>query len=169
MESSSPITSDLCSSITPFLFYQPKNTGNEGQPVKQTLSEAVILPEAGPPLCDALDAVAEDMGAIIKLAIQKTQELNMHVRDVQTRLIYRENEENIFVRITLNLEKTMDEHEKQIALMEAEMAAAEDDFFLARPQIDNLDRRNIFRAGFKRAWDLMVKWAAEAEGEADTR
>jgi hypothetical protein len=63
------------------------------------------------------------------------------------------------------LEKTMDDHEKQIALMEAEMAEAEDAFFLVRLYLDNLDSRNVFRAGFKRAWALMVKWAAEAEAE----
>ena len=36
--------------------------------------------------------------------------------------------------------------------MEGEMNGAEAAYFGARPHIDNLDRRAVFRAGFERAW-----------------
>ena len=43
--------------------------------------------------------------------------------------------------------------EKNRALMEAHQIASEDAYFAARPQIDCNDRRKVFEAGFRRAWD----------------
>lgn len=43
-------------------------------------------------------------------------------------------------------------YELDIATMEAERNAAEDEFFKARPQIDCIDRRRVFEAGYKRGW-----------------
>ena len=57
----------------------------------------------------------------------------------------------------------MEEHEKQIALMEAELAATEDAFFAARHEIDTLENRNVFGAGFRRAWAYLKAQAANAE------
>lgn len=41
-------------------------------------------------------------------------------------------------------------YELDISTMEAERKAAEDVFFKARPQIDCIDRRRVFEAGYKR-------------------
>ena len=42
--------------------------------------------------------------------------------------------------------------ETQIALMEGAMNSAADDYFAARPQLDNTHNLRIFEAGFRRAW-----------------
>jgi len=44
--------------------------------------------------------------------------------------------------------------EKNRAPMEAHQIAAEDEYFAARPQIDCNDRRKVFEAGFKMAWNI---------------
>ena len=47
-------------------------------------------------------------------------------------------------------------NERDNALMEANCIVAEDEYFAARPQIDNRDRRVVFQAGFKRAWEAAI-------------
>ena len=42
--------------------------------------------------------------------------------------------------------------EKEIAVMEGEIAAASDDYFKARPQADTDHNRHIFEAGFERGY-----------------
>jgi len=49
--------------------------------------------------------------------------------------------------------------EKNRALMEAHQIAAEDEYFAARPQIDCNDRRKVFEAGFKMAWNIAKREA----------
>lgn len=44
-------------------------------------------------------------------------------------------------------------NEREIAIKEAEVCAASDSYFAARPQIDGDDRRRVFEAGFARGWD----------------
>lgn len=46
--------------------------------------------------------------------------------------------------------------EKNRALMEAHQIAATDEYFAARPQIDCIDRRRVFEAGFQRAWNAAL-------------
>ena len=46
----------------------------------------------------------------------------------------------------------MSEAEKKYALRQDHEIAAEDGYFYARPQIDSLDRRKVFSAGFDRGW-----------------
>lgn len=48
----------------------------------------------------------------------------------------------------------MENHEKNIALMEANMIAGEDEYFAARPKRDSIDGRLIYQGGFKRAWRI---------------
>jgi hypothetical protein len=43
-------------------------------------------------------------------------------------------------------------HEQKIAEMEYASNKASDEYFAQRPQIDSLDRRKVFEAGFERAW-----------------
>lgn len=43
--------------------------------------------------------------------------------------------------------------EKDIAIMEGEESHFEDEYFAARPKIDNKENRRIFQAGFYRAWE----------------
>ena len=45
-------------------------------------------------------------------------------------------------------------NEKQIAMMEAEIAAASDKYFSARPQADTDHNRHIFEAGFERGYKV---------------
>ena len=45
-------------------------------------------------------------------------------------------------------------YELERAKMEAARNEAEFRYFEARPQIDTLDRRRVFQAGFDRAWDI---------------
>lgn len=47
----------------------------------------------------------------------------------------------------------MSEHEKNIALRNGHEIAQSEAYFLARPQIDTKDRRNVFEAGFNRGWE----------------
>ena len=46
--------------------------------------------------------------------------------------------------------------ERDYVLMEANCVVSEDEYFAARPQIDNRDRRLVFQAGFKRAWEAAI-------------
>ena len=46
------------------------------------------------------------------------------------------------------------DYETQIALMEGAMNSAADDYFAARPQLDNTHNLRIFEAGFRRAWEM---------------
>ena len=46
--------------------------------------------------------------------------------------------------------------EKKRALMEAHEIAASNEYFSARPQIDTNDRRKVFEAGFRKAWDAAL-------------
>lgn len=52
----------------------------------------------------------------------------------------------------MSLDELQDEYESFMAEMECERNEACDLYFLARPQIDNHDRRKVFEAGFERAW-----------------
>ncbi len=52
-------------------------------------------------------------------------------------------------------------HEEERAIMESECAAAEEEYFAARPQIDCTDRRRVFEAGFQRAWDRAFAYHME--------
>ncbi len=47
-------------------------------------------------------------------------------------------------------------NETQRALMEGERNAASDEYFGARSQIDTMDRRLVFEAGFDMAWKAML-------------
>ena len=51
-------------------------------------------------------------------------------------------------------------NEAQRASMESERNAASDEYFEARPQIDTMDRRRVFEAGFDRAWKALLPSAA---------
>lgn len=53
-------------------------------------------------------------------------------------------------------------NEQDNPLMEANCIVAEDEYFAARPQIDNRDRRVVFQAGFKRAWESAYKVSGKA-------
>lgn len=46
----------------------------------------------------------------------------------------------------------MTEHE--IAIMEGNMIRANDEYFSARPELDNDQNRKTFQAGFERAWKM---------------
>ena len=48
-------------------------------------------------------------------------------------------------------------NERDMALMEANCIAGEDEYFAARPQIDSMDRRRVYEAGFKRAWKAAME------------
>jgi hypothetical protein len=48
-------------------------------------------------------------------------------------------------------------YELEKAKMEADRNAAVDAYFKARPWLDSADSRNIFEAGFERAWSLRQK------------
>lgn len=48
----------------------------------------------------------------------------------------------------------MTEHE--YAMREAMQIAASDEHFAARPQIDTADRRRVFEAGFRTAWQVQM-------------
>jgi hypothetical protein len=48
-------------------------------------------------------------------------------------------------------------NENQIAKMEADVSAAEDQYFDARPQADTPGNRHLFRAGFERGYKANKK------------
>jgi len=48
--------------------------------------------------------------------------------------------------------------ESEIAVMEGEMIGAEDDYFDARPQIDTMENRRVFEAGFRAAWNRAASY-----------
>ena len=43
--------------------------------------------------------------------------------------------------------------ERDIAIREANEIAASDEYFSARPQLESADRRRVFEAGFRAAWN----------------
>ena len=47
-------------------------------------------------------------------------------------------------------------NERDIALMEANCIVAEDEYFSARPQLDDHLKRRIFQTGFKCAWEAAI-------------
>lgn len=49
-------------------------------------------------------------------------------------------------------------YELNRAIMESSLSEHEDAYFAARPQIDTLDRRRVFEAGFQRAWQAACKY-----------
>ncbi len=53
----------------------------------------------------------------------------------------------------------MNEYDR--ALMEGHEIAASNAYFSARPQIDTNDRRKVFEAGFKAAWNAVTENARE--------
>lgn len=52
-------------------------------------------------------------------------------------------------------------YEQAHAIRQGHEIASSDAYFNARPQIDGLDRRNVFRAGFERGWDAARAQAKE--------
>lgn len=56
-------------------------------------------------------------------------------------------------------------YEQSYAIRQGHEIASSDAYFEARPQIDNNDRRGVFRAGFDRGWDAARTQAKEG-GEA---
>ena len=57
----------------------------------------------------------------------------------------------------------MSNYEKNLALRQGHGIASEDGYFEARPQIDSMDRRKVFGAGFERGWEAAL--AAEPAQE----
>ena len=57
----------------------------------------------------------------------------------------------------------MSDSEKNFALRQGHGIASEDGYFEARPQIDSMDRRKVFGAGFERGWEAAL--AAEPAQE----
>jgi len=55
-------------------------------------------------------------------------------------------------------------YEQSYAIRQGHEIASSDAYFKARPQIDGLDRRNVFRAGFERGWDAAIDAAIAAQG-----
>lgn len=51
--------------------------------------------------------------------------------------------------------------DQQYALMEAELHAVEEPYFVARPTHDNIKSRRIFRDAFERAWKARLKLESE--------
>jgi len=51
----------------------------------------------------------------------------------------------------------MSEYEKNIAYRESSQIVSTDEYFKARPQIDNHDRRKVFESGFERGWEASKK------------
>lgn len=47
-------------------------------------------------------------------------------------------------------------NERELAIRESEQIAASDNYFGARPQIDTDDRRRVFEAGFRAAWQTQM-------------
>ncbi len=47
--------------------------------------------------------------------------------------------------------------EKEIAMMEGMICYLSDEYFKARPQLDNLHNRRIFEAGAERMYKLLAK------------
>jgi len=56
--------------------------------------------------------------------------------------------------------------EQQYTMMEAERNAASNEYFGERPQIDTMDRRRVFDAGFDRAWKLQHQQKPERKMSA---
>ena len=52
-------------------------------------------------------------------------------------------------------------YEQSYDIRQGHEIASSDAYFKARPQIDGLDRRNVFRAGFERGWDAARAQAKE--------
>ena len=52
-------------------------------------------------------------------------------------------------------------YEQSYAIRQGHEIASSDAYFEARPQIDNNDRRSVFRAGFDRGWDAARAQAKE--------
>lgn len=57
------------------------------------------------------------------------------------------------VRLGLDATKGNDVNEQEIAMREGAQNAAEAAYFDHRPQVDTLDRRRVFNAGFQRGWE----------------
>jgi hypothetical protein len=51
----------------------------------------------------------------------------------------------------------MSEYENNIAYRESSQIVSTDEYFKARPQIDNHDRRKVFESGFERGWEASKK------------
>jgi hypothetical protein len=60
-------------------------------------------------------------------------------------------------------------YEHDVALRESSRIHSNDEYFKARPQIDNHDRRNVFDAGYDRGWQAAQQQSAGeiAELKAD--
>ena len=61
----------------------------------------------------------------------------------------------------------MSNHEHEIALRSATEIGYSNDYFSARPQIDSNDRRNVFEAGFNRAWAHLQAQLEAAKKDAE--
>ena len=59
----------------------------------------------------------------------------------------------------------MSEHEKNIARRNGHEIAQSEAYFLARPQIDSNDRRNVFEAGFNRGWESAHVFITDLEAQ----
>lgn len=59
----------------------------------------------------------------------------------------------------------MSDSEENFALRQGHGIASEDGYFEARPQIDSIDRRRVFGAGFERGWEAAL---AAAPAQPDT-
>ena len=57
----------------------------------------------------------------------------------------------------------MSNYEKNLALRQGHGIASEDGYFEARPQIDSMDRRKVFGAGFERGWEAALAAAPAQE------
>lgn len=62
----------------------------------------------------------------------------------------------------------MSQYEKEVAQRESDRNSAEDAYFEARPQIDCIDRRRVFEAGFDRAWELQQKRLQALQAKVDS-